>query len=109
MAGLPMDFFVNVLQLITLDRQLHTEERGKLSTRRLDLVLTGIDLVLGRYSLIGSPDPLAPAHSAESSGRICFAALRLITSSSAARRVDQPPSRLSKVLSPNVASRLESF
>jgi hypothetical protein len=33
MAGLPMDFFVNVLQLITLDRQLLSEERGKLSTR----------------------------------------------------------------------------
>ena len=41
MARLPMDS-------VTLDRQLLTEERGKLSTRRLDLVLTGIDLVLGR-------------------------------------------------------------
>ncbi len=31
-----------------LDRELLTEEVGKLSKRHLELILTGIDIVLGR-------------------------------------------------------------
>jgi mRNA interferase MazF len=47
-TGLPKDSVVNTSQLITLDRSLFTEEVGKLSKRQPDLVLSGIDIVLGR-------------------------------------------------------------
>ena len=35
-------------QIITLDRDLITEEVGKVAKRHLELILTGIDIVLGR-------------------------------------------------------------
>jgi len=47
-TGLPKDSVANSSQLITLDRTLLTEEVGKLSKRQLDLILAGIDIVLGR-------------------------------------------------------------
>jgi len=47
-TGLPKDSVANSSQLITLDRALLTEEVGKLSKRQLDLILAGIDIVLGR-------------------------------------------------------------
>jgi mRNA interferase MazF len=47
-TGLPKDSVANNSQLITLDRALLTEEVGKLSKRQLDLILSGIDIVLGR-------------------------------------------------------------
>jgi mRNA interferase MazF len=47
-TGLPKDSVVNTSQLITLDRAVLTEEVGKLSKRQLDLILSGIDIVLGR-------------------------------------------------------------
>jgi mRNA interferase MazF len=47
-TGLPKDSVANTSQLVTLDRTLLTEEVGKLSKRQLDLVLSGIDIVLGR-------------------------------------------------------------
>ena len=47
-TGLPRDSVVNASQIITLDRELLTEEVGKLSKRHLELILTGIDIVLGR-------------------------------------------------------------
>jgi mRNA interferase MazF len=47
-TGLPKDSVANSSQLITLDRALLTEEVGKLSKRQLDLILSGIDIVLGR-------------------------------------------------------------
>ena len=47
-TGLPKDSVANVSQIITLDRELLTEEVGKLSKRQLELILTGIDIVLGR-------------------------------------------------------------
>ena len=47
-TGLPKDSVANSSQLITLDRTLLTEEVGKLSKRQLDLILEGIDIVLGR-------------------------------------------------------------
>jgi mRNA interferase MazF len=47
-SGLPKDSVANVSQIITLDRALLTEEVGKLSKRQLELVLSGIDIVLGR-------------------------------------------------------------
>jgi len=47
-TGLPKDSVANSSQLITLDRALLTQEVGKLSKRQLDLILSGIDIVLGR-------------------------------------------------------------
>lgn len=47
-TGLPKDSVANVSQLVTLDRGLFTERAGRLSRKQLDLVLLGIDLVLGR-------------------------------------------------------------
>ena len=47
-TSLPKDSVANTSQLVTLDRDLLTAEVGKLSKRQLDLVLSGIDIVLGR-------------------------------------------------------------
>lgn len=47
-TGLPKDSVANASQIVTLDRDLFTEEVGKLSKRQLELILTGIDIVLGR-------------------------------------------------------------
>ena len=47
-TGLPRDSVANASQIITLDRELLTEEVGKLAKRQLELILTGIDSVLGR-------------------------------------------------------------
>ena len=47
-TGLSKDSDANVSQIITLDRELLTEEVGKLSKRQLELVLSGIDVILGR-------------------------------------------------------------
>jgi mRNA interferase MazF len=47
-TGLPMDSVANVSQLVTLDREALTERIGTLPTKKLELVLLGIDIVLGR-------------------------------------------------------------
>jgi mRNA interferase MazF len=47
-TGLPRDAVANVSQLVTLDRSVLVERVGKLSRPKLDLVLAGIDVVLGR-------------------------------------------------------------
>jgi mRNA interferase MazF len=47
-TGLPRDSVANVSQLVTLDRTLLTERAGQVSRKQLELVLGGIDLVLGR-------------------------------------------------------------
>ncbi len=47
-TGLPKDSVANVSQIISLDRTLLTERTGKLPRTQLDLVLSGIDVVLGR-------------------------------------------------------------
>lgn len=47
-TGLPKDSVANVSQIVTVDRSLLTERVGRLSTGDLQLVLSGIDLVLGR-------------------------------------------------------------
>ena len=47
-TGLSKDSVANVSQLVTLDRALLSREVGKLSKRQLDLVLSGIDIILGR-------------------------------------------------------------
>jgi mRNA interferase MazF len=47
-TGLPRDSVANVSQIVALDRDLITEEVGKIARRQLELILTGIDIVLGR-------------------------------------------------------------
>ncbi len=47
-TGLPRDSVANVSQVVALDRTILTERVGKLSHAKLDLVLSGLDIVLGR-------------------------------------------------------------
>ena len=47
-TGLPKDSVANVSQILTLDRSLLAERVGRLTDNDLQLVLAGIDLVLGR-------------------------------------------------------------
>lgn len=47
-TGLPKDSVANVSQVVTLDRAALTERAGVLPDAQLDLVLYGIDVVLGR-------------------------------------------------------------
>jgi mRNA interferase MazF len=47
-TGLPRESVANVSQIVTLDRTALAERVGKLSAAALDLVLGGIDIVLGR-------------------------------------------------------------
>ena len=47
-TGLPKDSVANVSQLLTLDKSSLTHRVGKLSKVKLELVLFGIDVVLGR-------------------------------------------------------------
>jgi mRNA interferase MazF len=47
-TGLPKPSVANVSQLVTLDRENLAERAGRLSASNLELVLAGIDVVLGR-------------------------------------------------------------
>ena len=47
-TGLPRDSVANVSQLVTVDRDTLTERTGALSASSLELVLAGIEVVLGR-------------------------------------------------------------
>ena len=47
-TGLPRESVANVSQVVTLDKTDLTERAGKLSRSKLELVLSGIDAVLGR-------------------------------------------------------------
>jgi mRNA interferase MazF len=47
-TGLAKDSVANVSQIVTLDRSVLTERVGRVSRRQLDLLLAGIDIVLGR-------------------------------------------------------------
>lgn len=47
-TGLPNESVANVSQLVTLDKADLRERTGGLSRSKLDLVLSGIDVVLGR-------------------------------------------------------------
>lgn len=47
-TGLPKDSVANVSQIVSLDRSLLVERVGRVSRRNLDLLLSGIDIVLGR-------------------------------------------------------------
>ncbi len=48
MTGLPKDSVANVSQVVTLDKRALTDRVGKLSRAKMELVLSGIDAVLGR-------------------------------------------------------------
>lgn len=48
MTGLPKESVANVSQLVTLDKTDLTERTGTLARSKLELVLSGIDVVLGR-------------------------------------------------------------
>ncbi|CAN5275948.1 type II toxin-antitoxin system PemK/MazF family toxin [soil metagenome] len=48
MTGLPKDSVANVSQVLTLDRDALLERVGRLPERKLNLVLDGIEVVLGR-------------------------------------------------------------
>jgi len=47
-TGLPRDSVANVSQIVTLDKKILTERIGNLPAAKLELVLAGIDMVLGR-------------------------------------------------------------
>lgn len=47
-SGLPRDSVANVSQVVALDRTVLTERIGKLSRPKVDLILAGLDVVLGR-------------------------------------------------------------
>ena len=47
-TGLSKDSVANVSQLVALDKALLTERVGKLSRPKVELLLAGIDIVLGR-------------------------------------------------------------
>jgi mRNA interferase MazF len=47
-TGLPKDSVANVSQVVTLDKMVLTERAGKLPRAKVDLILAGIDVVLGR-------------------------------------------------------------
>jgi mRNA interferase MazF len=48
LTGLPKDSVANVSQLLTLDKDVLTERVGKLPRAKVELIFTGIDIVLGR-------------------------------------------------------------
>jgi mRNA interferase MazF len=48
LTGLPRDSVANVSQIVTLDRGLLTEAVGKLPRARMELLFSGIDVILGR-------------------------------------------------------------
>ena len=47
-TGLPKDSVANVSQVVTLDKDVLTERVGKISRAKTELLLSGIDVVLGR-------------------------------------------------------------
>lgn len=48
LTGLPKESVANTSQIVSLDRTLLTDRSGKLPRTKLGLVLSGIDVVLGR-------------------------------------------------------------
>ena len=47
-SGLPKDSVANPSQIVAVDRNALTEQAGTLSAKKLQLVMAGIDVVLGR-------------------------------------------------------------
>jgi mRNA interferase MazF len=49
-TGLPKDSVANVSQIVSVDKHILTTCVGKLPKPKLELLFSGIDLVLGKYS-----------------------------------------------------------
>lgn len=47
-TGLPKDSVANVSQIVAVDRDVFSEQVGRVSPPQLELILGGIDVVLGR-------------------------------------------------------------
>jgi len=47
-TGLPKDSVANVSQIISIDRTFLTKRTGRLTRKKTNLVLSGIDVMLGR-------------------------------------------------------------
>jgi mRNA interferase MazF len=47
-TGLAKDSVANVSQIVSLDKDILTERTGKIPRAKLELILTGIDVILGR-------------------------------------------------------------
>ena len=47
-TGLPKDSVANVSQVLTLDKAMLTDRVGKIARAKVELLLSGIDVVLGR-------------------------------------------------------------
>ena len=47
-TGLPKDSVANVSQIVTVDRDFLTDRVGKLPQAKVELILSGIDVVLGK-------------------------------------------------------------
>ncbi len=47
-TGLPKESVANVSQVVTLDKRTLSDRVGKIPAAKLDLVFTGIDILLGR-------------------------------------------------------------
>ena len=47
-AGLPKDSVANVSQIVSLAKELLTERVGKIPRAKLELILAGIDVIVGR-------------------------------------------------------------
>ena len=47
-TGLPKDSVANTSQLVTLDKSVLSERVGKLPKAKVDLILAGIDVILGK-------------------------------------------------------------
>jgi mRNA interferase MazF len=47
-TGLPKDSVANVSQIVALDRRFLTDHVGRVSSRQIEMILDGIDIVLDR-------------------------------------------------------------
>jgi mRNA interferase MazF len=47
-TGLPKESVANVSQIVTLDKSELTERAGRLSKAKLELLISGVDVILGR-------------------------------------------------------------
>ncbi len=47
-TGLPKDSVANVSQIVAIDKGLLTDRAGKLPSKKLEYLLTGVDVLLGR-------------------------------------------------------------
>jgi mRNA interferase MazF len=48
LTGLPKDSVANVSQIVSVDKSLLRKPTGKLSPAKIRLLLSGIDIILGR-------------------------------------------------------------